>query len=178
MRSVTIARNYAEVLFTLGEESGQAEVFGDLIDSVAAAIENTPQIRDVLMSPRVPKSEKQRLFSAGLKDTPRSFVLFVEALIKRGRAPVLREVASEYARLVDIKLNRVRAGVTVARAPGEALQRSIQDNLTRAFGKQVIASFTTDPEILGGTVVRVGDRTYDGSLKRRMSALRRQMLGG
>ncbi len=178
MRPVTIARNYAETLFELGERSGRAELYGALLDAVAGALETTPAIADMLMSPRVPKSEKSRLISAGLKDAPREFVLFLQAVVKRGRGPLLGEIATGYAALLDGKFNRLRAGVTLAKAPDEGLRRSIQAGLSRALGKEVIASFGTDPQILGGAVVRVGERVYDGSIRRRLTRLRRQLLAG
>jgi F0F1-type ATP synthase delta subunit len=56
VRSVTIARNYAETLYELGERSGRTEVYGELLDAVAGALETTPAIADMLMSPRVPKT--------------------------------------------------------------------------------------------------------------------------
>ncbi len=176
MRPVTIARNYAETLFELGERSGRAELYGELLDAVAGALETTPAIADMLMSPRVPKSEKSRLIGAGLKDAPREFVLFLQAVVKRGRGPLLGEIATGYAALLDVKFNRLRAGVTLAKPPGEALRRSIQEGLSRALGKEVIASFGTDPQILGGAVVRVGERVYDGSVRRRLTRLRRQLV--
>ena len=64
MRAVTVARNYAEALFELGERSGNTDRYVDLIDAVAAALETTPRLQVVLMSPRVSKTEKARLFSA------------------------------------------------------------------------------------------------------------------
>ncbi len=176
MRAVTIARNYAEALFELAEQQGATERFGELIDAVAAAIEMTPEVEATLMSPRIPKREKARLLAAGLKNAPRPFVLFLQAVVQRGRAPLLREIASEYVGLVDQKLNRLRASVMVARQPDEMLARSIEQSLSRAFGKQVIPRFMTDPDILGGAVVRVGERVYDGSLRRRLIKLRRQLL--
>jgi F-type H+-transporting ATPase subunit delta len=176
VRSVTIARNYAETLFELGERSGHAEQYGELLDAVAGALATTPAIANMLMSPRVPKSEKSRLIGAGLKDAPREFVLFLQAVVKRGRGPLLGEIATGYAALLDVKFNRLRAGVTLAKAPDEALRRSIQEGLSRALGKDVIASFGTDPQILGGAVVRVGERVYDGSVRRRLTRLRRQLL--
>ena len=176
MRPVTIARNYAETLFELGERSGRAELYGELLDAVAGALETTPAIADMLMSPRVPKSEKSRLIGAGLKDAPREFVLFLQAVVKRGRGPLLGEIATGYAALLDVKFNRLRAGVTLAKPPGEALRRSIQEGLSRALGKEVITSFGTDPQILGGAVVRVGERVYDGSVLRRLTRLRRQLV--
>ena len=128
------------------------------------------------MSPRVPKSEKARILGAALKDVPREFVLFLQALVKRGRQQLLGEIAREYHRLLDIKFNRVRAGVTLAHPADESLKKSIQDRLSQQLGKEVLASFSVDPEILGGTVVRVGERIHDGSLRRRLTRLRRQLV--
>jgi F-type H+-transporting ATPase subunit delta len=133
-------------------------------------------VQGVLMSPRVPKAEKARLLAAALPDVPREFVLFLQALVKRGRQQLLREIATEYYSLLDVKLNRVRAGVTLARPADESLRRSIQENLSRRLGKEVLASFSVDPEILGGTIVRVGERIHDGSVRRRMTKLKRHLL--
>jgi F-type H+-transporting ATPase subunit delta len=176
VRSVTIARNYSEALFDLGERSGHTERYAELIDAVAAAVETTPQVQSVLMSPRVPKAEKARILAGALRDTPREFVLFLQALVKRGRQYLLRDIATEYLALLDIKLNRVRAGVTLARPAEEALRRSIQERLSEQLGKEVIASFSVDPGILGGTIVRVGERIHDGSVRRRLTKLRRHLL--
>lgn len=176
MRPVTIARNYAETLYELGERGGRSELFGELLDAVAGALETTPALADMLMSPRVPKSEKARIVGAGLKDTPRQFALFLQAVVLRGRGPLLGDIAAQYSDLLDVKFNRLRAGVTLARTPDAALRQQVETALSRALGKQVIASFNTDPEILGGAVVRVGERVYDGSVRRRLTRLRRQLV--
>jgi F-type H+-transporting ATPase subunit delta len=176
LRTETVARNYAEALFQLGERSGNTQLYADLIDAVAAAVEQTPRIEAILMSPRVPKAEKAQLLGGALRDTPREFVLFLQALVRRGRQQILRAVATQYLDLLDQKLDRVRAGVTLARAPDEKLKRAIQEGLSRQLGKQVIPAFSVDPEILGGTIVRVGERVLDGSLRRRITRLRRQLL--
>jgi F-type H+-transporting ATPase subunit delta len=171
-----VARNYAEALFALGEQSGQSAAYADLIDAVAGAVETTPAVQAVLMSPRVPKTAKTRLLTAALKNAPREFVLFLTALVKRGRQTLLREVATQYHALLDLKLNRVRAGVTLARPADLTLQRTITEALSRQLGKEVISSFLVDSGILGGTIVRIGERIHDGSLRRRMVKLRRQLL--
>jgi len=176
VRSETIARNYAEALFDLGERSGQTARYAELMDALAAAVENTPSVQGVLMSPRVPKAEKARLLAAAFQGGSREFVLYLQALVKRGRQGLLREIATQYHALLDLKLNRVRAGVTVARPADEALQKSIAQALSKQLGKEVLPSFTTDPEILGGTIVRIGERIHDGSVRRRLTKLRRHLL--
>ena len=176
MRPVTIARNYSEALFQLGEGSGHTAEYAELLDAVAHAIGTTPRIEAVLMSPRITKAEKSRILAQALPDAPREFVLFLQSVVKRGRQRLFGDMASQYLALVDIKLDRVRAKVTVSRAVDEKLRKKIAEDLTKAIGKQVLPDFEVEPAILGGVIVRVGDRVYDGSVRRRLVRLRRQLL--
>ena len=176
MSQETIARNYAEALFELGKKSSQLEEYAVLLDAVAGAVEASPRTQMVFASPRVTKSEKARLLANALPHAPREFVLFLQAVVKRGRQFLFRPIAEQYLTLVDLEFNRLRADVTLAREPDAALQEAIQQALERASGKEVIARYHLDPGILGGTIVRVGERYYDGSVKRRMTMLRRQLL--
>ena len=177
MRPITIARNYAEALVSLAADAGELEGWGELIDSTAAAFSN-PTIEAVLMSPRVTKEQKVTIVAEALGDTPRHFVLFLSAVIRRGRAMLLGKIADEYRALVDLQMNRVRAGVTTARPMDEAARDSIVAKLTAAIGKEVIAGFAIDPALLGGVVVRVGDRIYDGSARKKLGTLRQKLLIG
>ena len=176
MRNAAIARNYAEALFTLGERAGALESYAALLESVAAAVETTPEVEAVLMSPRVPKSLKATLIGGALRDVPREFVLFIQGIVRRGRQAFLGDIAREYGSLVDARFNRVRAAVIVAREPNEALRGMIRERLAKAFNKEVLATYVVSPSILGGAVVKVGDRVFDGSVRRRVAQLRRQLL--
>jgi len=77
-----------------------------------------------------------------------------------------------------VQLNRVHAGVTLVDEADARLEAQIVERLTQAIGKEVRARFRADPRILGGIMVRVGDRIYDGTLRRRVAALKRRMLTG
>jgi F-type H+-transporting ATPase subunit delta len=100
----------------------------------------------------------------------------VAAVIRRGRTVLLGMIADEYHALVDLKMNRVRAGVTVAREVDALARQVIVERLSKAIGKTVIAGFATDPALLGGVVIRIGDRIYDGSVRKRLAGLRHKLL--
>lgn len=177
MRDPTIARNYAEALFELGERHGETEHFATVMTALAGAIELEPKVRVAIESPRVPKARKEQVLRAALEEfVSESFLRFLAAVIKRGRQGLLPVIATQYATLVDEKLNRVRAGVTLAREPDEALEHAIRERLREVTGKDVILRFRKDPAILGGVVLRIGDRIIDGSLRRRMARLRQHLL--
>ncbi len=178
MREPTIARNYAEALFTAGEKADQTERFAALLDAVAGAIEADQRIKIALDSPRVPKAVKQRVLERALaRRAPEEFIRFLGAVIRRGRQGIISAINRQYHDLLDVKLNRVHAGVTVVHQPDQRLLQEIQRRLSAAIGKEVVPHVREDPRILGGIVVRMGDRVMDGSLRRKMLQLRKQMLG-
>ena len=73
-------------------------------------------------------------------------------------------------------MGRVRVQVDISHAPDAALQAEIGNALADRLGKTVIPTFTVDPELLGGMVVRMGDQILDGSVRTRAAHLRRRMM--
>jgi F-type H+-transporting ATPase subunit delta len=179
LKNVTIARNYAEALFAAAATLGKTGAFGDLIDAVAGAVGSDERIAAVLESPRVAKGVKARILERALKgEAPVEFIRFLQAVVRRGRQGLFGDIAHEYLVLLDVKLNRVHAGVTLAVEADAKLEKQVVERLTAALGREVRAHFRTDRNILGGVVVRVGDRILDGSVRRRLTALKRRMLTG
>ena len=181
MKSITIARNYAEALLLAAEagSKGAVELYGRLMDAVAGAVQADERIAVALDSPRVAKATKAALLERALGDvTPPEFVRFLQAVVRRGRQGLLGEIAQEYQALVDAKLDRMHAGVVLVEEPDARLEKQIVGRLSAALGKDVRAHFRADRGIIGGVVVRVGDRIYDGSLRRKLAVLRRKMLTG
>jgi F-type H+-transporting ATPase subunit delta len=179
LKYATIGKNYAEALLAAAGALGQVDAFGTLMDAVAGAVSADPRIAAVLASPRVTKAVKGQLLAEALEDAaPAEFIRFLQAVMRRGRQALLGDIAQQYQVLVDVQQNRVHAGVTLSTAPDEALTRRITERLSEVLGKEVRAHMKADPGILGGVVVRIGDRVYDGSLKRRLTTLRRRMLTG
>jgi F-type H+-transporting ATPase subunit delta len=181
VKSTTVARNYAQALLLAAEAHGTAEIerYGRFMEAMAGAIEADERIAVALESPRVSKATKAALLARALGDVaPAEFVRFLQAVVRRGRQGLLAEIAQQYHELVDLKLNRVHAGVTLIEEPDAQVEQQVIERLSKAIGKEVRAHFRADRGILGGVVVRVGDRIYDGSVRRKLTALRRKMLGG
>ena len=178
MSAATVSQNYAEVLFVSSGKAGQREEYGRLMQATARGFAMSPEAQAVLVSPKVSKTAKGELIGRSLvaAGAPQPFVLFLQAVVKRGRQGLLTEISQAYNDMVDGQLGRVRATVTVARDPEPTLEETIVASLSKTLGKGVLATFMVEPEILGGTIVKVGDRVYDGSIRRKLVRLKRQLL--
>ena len=181
MKSSTIARNYAQALLLAAQAHGTPEIehYGRFMEAVAGAVQADERIAVALESPRVSKATKAALLERALGDlAPAEFVRFLQAVVRRGRQGLVAEIAQQYDALVDAKLNRVHAGVTLLEQPDARLEKEVIERLSGAIGKEVRAHFRADRDILGGVVVRVGDRIYDGSVRRKLATLRRKLVTG
>ncbi|MBI3792596.1 MAG: F0F1 ATP synthase subunit delta [Gemmatimonadetes bacterium] len=179
MRDSTIARNYAEALLELARKANDLEGWGARLDALAGAIKADLTLRRFLDSPKVDVATKSAVLGKALAGSyPATFVRFVQAITRRGRQVLIPEIAIEYALLVDEAVGRVHASVTLARPADAAEQARIAAALSASLGKTVVPHVVVDPAILGGAIVRVGDRVRDGSVKRRLALLRQRMVHG
>ena len=177
MRDTTIARNYAETLLELARRAGDLSAWGQAVDDMADAMQNNRTLRLFLESPRVSAAEKNRILGRAFEgQLPRVFVRYLQALVNHRRQMLLPLIAREFHDLVDQVEGRLHANVTVAAEPGDKERRTISQELSRAYGKDVVPHFVVNPAILGGVVVRVGDTVLDGSVRRRLATLRARML--
>jgi F-type H+-transporting ATPase subunit delta len=178
MHEASIARNYAEALLALARKANDLEGWGRLIKGVAGAMEEDPRLRVFLDAPQVSAVSKRAVLGRALEGrVPPHFVRFLQKLVSNRRQMLIPEIATEYANLLDSAEGRVHARVTVARPVADADREAIAAALSRALGKTVVPHLTVQPAILGGVVVRIGDTVMDGSVRRRLHAIRARMLG-
>ena len=177
MRDQTIARNYASALFELGERHGEGEAYAGAFRSLHEALGSDKRIRRFLETPKVEAAAKERVVREALRgQVPERFLRFVLVVMSKRRQRLLGLIRSEYQAMLDEAAGRVHAEVTLARQPDEATEELIAERLSRMLGKTVVPHITVNPEILGGLVVRYGDRAMDGSLRRQLLSLKREMM--
>lgn len=177
MSREAVIRNYADTLLELASREGAVVEYGEWLGELAGLYEGERKLQLFLDTPRVTTEEKQRLIRTVLGDeAPGPLVRFLQVLVGNRRHRILPRVSEAYRELVDERKGRVRAVVTLATEPEGEFRAELERQLNRAFRKDVTVQFRTDESIVGGVVVRVGDRLLDGSLRRRLRDLKRRMM--
>jgi F-type H+-transporting ATPase subunit delta len=168
------AKAFADVVaeFHLGasDVDKQLQAFLDAWDE-------SKDLREVYGDPSVPVAQKVAVLDgmqSKLHLAPQVRNL-IAVLIQHDRISAVHEVVDEYRRELQARLGIHHAYVTTARplrAEDKAALLEQLGKLTKSKEGQIEATFTQDPSILGGVVVRIGSTVYDGSILGRVERLR------
>ena len=99
-------------------------------------------------------------------------------MLRRGRIDELPRVAAEFRRLDNERQGITPATATSAVPLSEDEVRAVTARLEAMTGGRIELDLKVDPDLLGGLVVRVGDRMIDGSVRGRLERLRNQLVSG
>jgi len=175
MSGSAVSRNYAGTLFDLASRDGSESRFGDLIAKIGEMYDTDPVFSRFLNAPSVALGDKKAALRAALAGAPDLFVRFLMVVLDRRRQSALPAIADGYRELLDSQAGQIRATVTLPYEADDALASVIVEALEVQFGQKMIPEFRTDDRILGGMVVRAGDRLLDASVRQQLEDLKREL---
>ena len=177
MQETTVARSYAEALIELALSDDDVELYDEDVSLIAELMQKEEEFRLFMETPRIePAAKKQVIRRVFEGKIPSRLLRFLFIVIDKGRTRLLPSIAAEFSDLVDEHFERLKVEVTTATEPDEALRDYLRQRLGRLLGREVVPHFRIDPRIIGGVVVKVGDRVMDGSIRRRLQTLRRGLM--
>lgn len=173
-----VASVYAKALIDAMEKKGATEqVVAELSSLVTDVLARFPQFQSVVDSPRLSPTEKdqliERVFGSLASD---DLKIFLKVLSDRGRLDCLREVSIEARRLLNELRNRTAVEVTTAKPLTDDERNSLVHELQLKLSCEIDLQQKVDEDILGGIVVRVGDKVIDGSVRNRLREMRSQAV--
>jgi F-type H+-transporting ATPase subunit delta len=170
---------YAAALFEAADAAGGTpllEEAGAALQAVASAWEGDRALRAFFLASSVPATQKQAALVKLATRLPKLVGHFLRLLHRRGRLAMLPQVAAAYAEALDARLGRVPVTLTTAVPVPEREYQDWVAAIRRTIGGEPIVEHQVRPEILAGAVVRVGDRVADGSARRRLAELRKNIV--
>jgi F-type H+-transporting ATPase subunit delta len=172
-----LALRYAEALVQLAQEHDALAAVESELKLVSAGLAEHRDLAEMFYHPTVPSQAKKetikQVFGAEVSEIVLHFLLL---LIDKGRETVLSAVVKESIRLINAARNIVEAEVTAAIELGEAEQQKLIAKLSALTGKSIVLRINVDPQIIGGVIVRIGDKLIDGSVASRLASMQAALL--
>lgn len=174
-----IALRYAQALMDVGKEKNSVDEIARDMKVVHDALQDVHELKALLHTPVIRPDVKRKVLH-GVFDphVSKDTMLFIDLLVKKGRADVLDMTTIEFLRLLDEDTNTVSAVITSARTLDEGAKQQIVAKLEKLSSKTVRASYDIDASLRGGFVAKVGDTLIDASLQHQLENLREEFKQG
>lgn len=171
-----VARRYARALFEVADGEKRAAAVRSELEAALAALREHADLERALLHPALAADTKKGIVAAVFQGASPLVVRILELLATRRRLPLLPAIVEEYARALLAASGVERAELVTATPLAAAEAERVRKALEAALGKGIELDARLDPELLGGVLVKVGGRHFDGTLRGRLAALRGRLV--
>ena len=170
-----IAEVYARALFDVAKER---DVLDEIHDELGQFVEELDENRDLqvfFFSPYFSSQEKKDGISKMISGADDNFVRFLELLAERHRMPAVFRIKKDFDELYAEERKLLPVTITSAIELDKSLVKDIRKKIEEQTDRKVELTTKVDPDVLGGLVLRVGNKVLDGSIRSRLERLRKQV---
>lgn len=176
--SSNIAKRYARAFFEISDAEKGYEAYYQEMGNFSAVLKENKSLGEFLANPIFAQSDKKAVVETILDQISISPLTanFLKLLVDKRRIDIISDIEGCYRELTDNALRKVRVTVKTAfPLTGESLDR-LRAGLEGLTGKTVEMTVLEDSALIGGIVVRVGDKLYDGSIRTQLNNIRNLLV--
>lgn len=173
-----ISKTYGEALFDLAVEENRTEALLEEIVQLRSVLADNPQFSALMNHPKIAKEEKARVMENVFGGRiSRELTGFLSILIAKDRYRELDAIFDYFEDAVKALEGIGVAYVTTAVPLREEQKKQVEERLLQTTGcRKMELHFSEDAALIGGMVVRIGDRVVDSSVRSRLDRLSRQLM--
>ncbi|MFT7587886.1 MAG: F-type H+-transporting ATPase subunit delta [Limisphaerales bacterium] len=173
MSAIRLANRYAKAILDLAIERDSLEEVSTNVREIQTAINGNRDLALMLKSPIIQADKKEAILKAifdGRVDE--MLTQFMSILVRKRREKYLGSITDAYIEQYNVLKHIKKVKVTTAVQIDEALIQRIAKTLKEDGLSEMELEVDVDPELLGGYVLRYGDREYDASVLRNLNYMR------
>nr|WP_203583253.1 F0F1 ATP synthase subunit delta [Ruegeria sp. PrR005] len=175
--SAGIAARYATAIFEIAKENNDLKGLETGINDLAAALAESADLRGLIASPLVSRTEQEAAITAIAKKMKLGAVLTnsLGLMAQKRRLFVLPQLLKALQDALAEERGEVTAEVTSAKALTKTQIDKLTKTLSERVGKSVTINATVDEALIGGLVVKVGSKMIDSSIRSKLNSLQNAM---
>jgi ATP synthase F1 delta subunit len=170
-----IAQVYSRALFQSAMDHGDLDEIQQQLGIWSDELGSNKDLQTFFFSPRFSTAEKKEAIRRIIEGGNERFVNFLELLAERHRLPATFRIRRAFDELWREEHRMLPVEVTSAVELDEGLVRSIGERIEERTGRRIELTSRVDPDIIGGLVLRVGNKVLDASVHGRLERLRKQI---
>jgi len=170
-----IARVYGGALFDVARESGKLDDIHEQLGEFADAVGENHDLQVFLFSPYFSSEEKREGISKAVSGADERFLNFLELLAEKHRMPAIFRIRARFDELWAEENKRLEVKLTSAVELDKKVAAQVGKEIERQTDRKIDLETEVDPDVLGGLVLRVGNRVLDASIRTKLARLRKEV---
>jgi F-type H+-transporting ATPase subunit delta len=170
-----IARVYADALFEAAKDTDKLDEIHDELDQFADAMNESNDLRVFFFSPYFSSDEKKKAIGETVSGASEEFTNFLSLLAEKHRMPAIFVIRRRFDDLWAEAMKRLEVTLTSAVELDKSVVEDVGNAVEKQTGRTIDLQAEVDPEILGGIVLRVGNRVLDASVRSKLEKLRKEV---
>jgi F-type H+-transporting ATPase subunit delta len=175
MSGTRAAIRYAKAILEIADSKGVASKVSADMTLIAATLSGNAELTHFIQNPLIKTDIKKNVVLEVFANVNEVTQSLFHLLLENKRFEILEAIAVEYNKLFDIMNGVEIAKVTTAFPMDEALQAKVLAKIATFSNKKVTIENTIDASIIGGFILRIGDKQYNASVANRLQVLKREL---
>ena len=174
MAGTRAAIRYSKAILDLANSKGVAEVVSNDMKTIAATINGNLELTTFIQNPTIKVEVKEKALLEVFAESNSVTKGLFHLLFENKRFEILGAIAVEYGKLSDLANGKELAQVTTAFPMDAALEAQVLEKIATFSDKKITIENIVDPAIIGGFILRIGDKQYNASVYNRLQVLKKE----
>lgn len=172
-----VSKTYGDALFAVALESNRMDEFFEAVKVVAEVLHENSEFGKLMNHPKIMKEDKVKIVEETFGNRiPREIVGVMTLLVTKGRAEDMLSVFDYFVDLVKEEKKIGKAYVTTAVSLSDTQKDKVEEKLLHTTKYESFEmNYSVDESLIGGMVIRIGDRVVDSSIKTKLYELTREL---
>ncbi|MGO4820092.1 MULTISPECIES: ATP synthase F1 subunit delta [unclassified Flavobacterium] len=175
MSGTRAAIRYAKAFLDLAISAGnEQEVYKDM-SLISSTINGNEELSNFIQNPTISVTVKESALTEVFANTTGLTKSLFRLLLENKRFEILGGIVSQYILLSDENNGIQVVKVTTATPLDSVLEAKVSEKIKEFSDKKITIVNTVDPSIIGGFILRIGDKEYNASVANRLQVLKREL---
>ena len=172
-----VSKTYGDALFAVALESNRMDEFFEAVKVVADLLRTNEEFGKLMNHPKITKEDKVKIVEETFGSRiPKEITGIMTLLVTKGRAEAILSVFDYFINLVKEEKKIGSASVTTAVSLTDAQKAKVEQKLLDTTKYESFEmNYSVDESLIGGMVIRIGDRVVDSSIKTKLYELSRDL---
>ena len=166
-----IGKRYAVAIFEIAESNSSVKEIYEALNSLMELYKKDIDFKNFIDHPLIEDKVKKEILASIYKDESQEIKNVIFYLLDKHRIANIREIVAEYLKLYYAKNQILDVEVTFAKELTKEQREKLIHNLETRTNKKINLVEKVDTNIIGGGILKIGDKVIDGTVRTQLSSL-------